>query len=630
MAYRLDAVLCPCYENDSIAKTMKIKRDKIQQLIHEIDHIHGVLCNYEAKYRDAIRQVHPKYRQSAQNLIHYRALRTIDLTGLQKSLGNLGLSRMARAEPHVMDSLVHCKYMLEMLIGRLPLPGRSPAITFKQARKTLKSHTKDLLGYRSKGRRVRVMVTLPSQAAYDYQLVHDLLLAGMNTVRINCAHDGPSEWKQMINHVEAARLKLNKRCRISMDLAGPKIRTGAIEDGPQVRRFRPSRNEFGQVTEPAVVVLTPELNVGNDNEIPVDPEWLSLLQPGDQVSFIDTRDKQRLLSVTAVTEEQATAICVDTFYIKTGSILTIASTKHHTTVAALPALEQALLLKTGDHLRIIKESSPGRPAIYDESGVVIEHAFISCTSSAIFEDVKPGEHILFDDGKITGLIESVSDGEITVAITHAKGGSAYLKADKGINLPDTNLHIKGLTAKDREDLKFIAEYANVVNFSFVNSPEDVRELIEELDKLGAHDKLGVILKIETRDAYDNLTEILLEGMKIYPLGVMIARGDLAIETGWEHIARIQQEILSLCSAAHIPDVWATQVLESLAKKGIPSRSEITDAAAALNAECVMLNKGPYILKAVELLDHILKNMGGYREKNVKMMPAMEKAASTSM
>jgi pyruvate kinase len=118
-------------------------------------------------------------------------------------------------------------------------------------------------------------------------------------------------------------------------------------------------------------------------------------------------------------------------------------------------------------------------------------------------------------------------------------------------------------------------------------------------------------------------------MKNYPLGVMIARGDLAIESGWENMAKIQQEILSLCNAAHIPDVWATQVLENLAKKGVPSRSEITDVATALNAECVMLNKGPYILKAVGLLDYILKSLNEYRDKNVKMSPIMERLSVSS-
>ena len=112
-------------------------------------------------------------------------------------------------------------------------------------------------------------------------------------------------------------------------------------------------------------------------------------------------------------------------------------------------------------------------------------------------------------------------------------------------------------------------------------------------------------------------------MKGERVGVMIARGDLAIETGWENIGQVQQEILSICGAAHVPVIWATQVLENLAKNGLPSRSEITDATTALKAECVMLNKGPYILQAIELLDTILCRMESSQHKNEPMLPKLQ-------
>ncbi len=603
---------------------MKIKPEKINALILEIESILGEVNKVEFDYDPLIKQVHPSFRKSAQNLIHYRALRTIDITSLQKNLGDLGLSRIARAEAHVLASLQNCKYILKTLIGERSFDPETRNISIKKARKVLNTHTKKLLGYRSKGRRVRIMVTLPSEAAYDYELVHNLLESGMNTVRINCAHDGPTEWKMMIENLSKAKEKLKKNCRISMDLAGPKIRTGLIEPGPQVRKFRPKRNQFGQVIEPARILLVTELDQGRSNELAVDENWLGLLRKGDKITSRDARHKRRTFLVEATEPEKALATCQNTSYIKTGTILTVAGSQRSCEVRELPALEQALSLKPGETLRIIKKQIPGRPAQYTEEGVMIKAAFVSCTSQEIFDYVKKGERILFDDGKIAGVIRMVDQNEIQVEIVHAKITGSYLKADKGINLPETNLIMGGLTKKDREDLKFIAQYADVVNFSFVNSPDDVKELLSDLESLGVLNKLGIILKIETQNAYNNLTDILLEGMKNYPLGVMIARGDLAIESGWENMAKIQQEILSLCNAAHIPDVWATQVLETLAKKGVPSRSEITDVATALNAECVMLNKGPYILKAVGLLDYILKSLNEYRDKNVKMSPIMER------
>jgi pyruvate kinase len=169
-----------------------------------------------------------------------------------------------------------------------------------------------------------------------------------------------------------------------------------------------------------------------------------------------------------------------------------------------------------------------------------------------------------DDGKIEGIIRSVSTDQIEIEITWAKANGTSLRADKGINLPGSNLRIKGLTPKDREDLKFIVNNADIVSLSFVNTSEDVLDLLNELKSLNA--SIGVILKIETQRAFDNLPDILMASMRAYPVGIMIARGDLAVECGWKHLAEIQEEILMLCEASHVPNIWATQVLETLAKK----------------------------------------------------------------
>lgn len=117
----------------------------------------------------------------------------------------------------------------------------------------------------------------------------------------------------------------------------------------------------------------------------------------------------------------------------------------------------------------------------------------------------------------------------------------------------------------------------------------------------------------------------MTAMRKYPIGVMTARGDLAIETGWKNFATIQQEIMRICAAAHIPNIWATQVLENLAKKGTPSRAEITDAALAQQAECVMLNKGYYIQRAVKMLDKILRRMQRFQRKSHRKLPRLENA-----
>ena len=607
---------------------MKFKKEKIYSLIDAIEVIIRRLKQAENDQTHLLEEIHPNARLSAMNLIHYRNLREYDIRDVQKKLGNMGLSRLAKAESHIMASLISLEQILRKMCEEPVDENSKPPFSIKKGQKILAANTKSLFGYRSKNRRVRIMVTQPTESAYNYQLVHNMVAAGMNCARINCAHDGPETWLKIIDNVHLAGEKLKKKCKITMDLGGPKIRTGTIIPGPKVKKFRPARDEWGKVITPAQIVLVPSLTLESaGNMVPVPTEWLDKLGAGDKIFFQDTRDKLRVLKIEETGDGFAMAHCYDTSYIATGTkfISNINGSKEIVEVGEMPCIEQNLMLKAGDRLIVHKERQPGRPATYDGEGRQLTEAHVSCTWPEIVDHIRIGEKIHFDDGKITGKIVDADEHRFVVEITYAREMGAKLKADKGINLPETKWHISGLTEKDKNDLKFVAEHADVVNMSFVNGPSDVAELIEEIEKLNATDKLGIILKIETQHGFNHLTEILLEAMKLKKVGVMIARGDLAIETGWDNIARIQNEMLAVCNAAHVPVVWATQVLENLAKKGIPSRSEITDAATSIKAECVMLNKGPHITEAIRLLDTILKGMENYQDKNAPMLPALETA-----
>ena len=188
-----------------------------------------------------------------------------------------------------------------------------------------------------------------------------------------------------------------------------------------------------------------------------------------------------------------------------------------------------------------------------------------------------------------------------------------MRSNKGVNFPGTDLELEGITVKDREDLAFVVEHADIVALSFVRRPADVIALQEALSRYPDHN-VPIVAKIETRRAFNALPQILLAVMRQYPAGMMIARGDLAIECGWVRLAEIQEEMLWICEAAHVPVIWATQVLEGAAKKGTPTRAEITDAAMSQRADCVMLNKGPNILGAIRTLDKILRKMQRHHDK----------------
>ena len=609
---------------------MKHKLEKIQAMINQVEEIIQDAQRAEKKYSDLLTQVHPAFTRSARNLIHYRSMRKKDIRDLQKKLGYLGLSRLAKAESHVMASLNSTHGVLHGFVENKKIKTRRSELSIKTGGRMLRKNAKALLGYRSKGRRTRIMVTLPTTAAESYELVHDLVAAGMNCARINCAHDGPEVWDKMVAHVRKASKKLKRNCKVTMDLGGPKIRTGALLPGPEVVKLSPIHDARGKIIGPVRLWIGPEPHEAIEvKHIPLNVEEMEGLNVGDRLYFTDTRGKKRYLKIAGVEESGRWADAYDTAFLETGMKL-FKDTEMQTeplTVGVIPPIEQRIILHQGDTLIIHKNPEPGVPAEYDEEGNVTAIAHVSCTAPEVFEYVKKGEPILFDDGKIEGKITKVTKQEIHVLVEYAKEGGGKLKSDKGINFPASALKISGLTAKDRKDLEFVVEHADVVNMSFVNHAQDVEDLLGELKRLNASDDLGVILKIETQSGFNQLTEILLTAMQRHPVGVMIARGDLAIEVGWDNIARIQEEILSLCQAAHIPDIWATQVLENLAKKGIPSRAEITDAAMSQRAECVMLNKGPHIVRAINLLDTILKDLSDYQEKKAPLSPAMEEAVS---
>jgi pyruvate kinase len=253
-------------------------------------------------------------------------------------------------------------------------------------------------------------------------------------------------------------------------------------------------------------------------------------------------------------------------------------------------------------------------------------ASMGITLPEVFRDVQPGESVWFDDGKIGGIVRETTPDQIGVEITQAGPAGTHLAAGKGVNLPDTHLRLSPITAKDLDDLPFIASHADLIGYSFVRHAEDVHQLQRHLADLKA-ERLGIILKIETRQAFAELPKLLLACMRTGPFGVMIARGDLAVECGFERMAEVQEEILWICEAAHTPVVWATQVLESLAKTGMPSRAEVTDAAMSERAECVMLNKGPFIREAVKALDDILRRMQAHQTKKRAMLRPLQLAHS---
>jgi pyruvate kinase len=616
---------------EPLASNPDARLREIHALRVELDSIRERMLKGSNEARTLLDAVQSAHRVSAENLIHYLALRERDLRGLQPRLSALGLSSLGRSEARVLPSVDAVRIALNAL-DTVSAPGTAIPAADAGQQELLAAHTQALLGSVPDKRRVRIMVTMPTEAAHDYALVHELVRAGMDCMRINCAHDSADVWLKMVEHQKRACEALGRSCRIAMDLGGPKLRTGPLERGAAVVKARPERDDFGRVTAPARVWLAsmpggraaPSLATA---ALPVQGAWLAHFKVGDRITFTDARGARREMDVADVSADGVWAELSKTAYFVPGMVLRRAGARGKVASAPVEALEgceQPLLVKVGDALVITRDLKPGRAATFDKRGRVLTPASIGCTLPEVFEDVRCGERIWLDDGKIGGLIERVEADRVVVKIDRARARGEKLRGDKGINLPDSKLRLPALSQKDIQDLEFVVRHADIVSLSFANSAADVDSLQQHLKRLGA-EHLGIILKIETRRGFEHLPEMLFAALRSARCGVMIARGDLAVECGFERLAELQEEILWICEAGHVPVIWATEVLERLAKQGVASRAEITDAAMSERAECVMLNKGPYILKAVGVLDDILRRMQSHVTKKRSMLRELQLA-----
>jgi pyruvate kinase len=419
----------------------------------------------------------------------------------------------------------------------------------------------------------------------------------------------------MVENLRQAERAVGRSCRVQADLAGPKLRTGPIQPSGRVTRIAPRRDAFGRVLVPGRVWLS---DPGQDQPPPADIRHRLQIEGGlvskgavgDSLRFTDTRGQTQELQLVEAVGGALVGEIDRTAYVEEGTavVLTRAGeTLAEGRVVGVPEVVSPIALSPGDRLILTRRAEAGAGCVLDADGKVLSPAHIHCTLEAAFDQVEPGQSVWFDDGKIGGLVRENDGDRITVEITQTGPQGARLRAEKGINLPDTALQACALTDKDLADLAQIADLVDMVALSFLRGPEDVERLRDELRRLNA-EHLGVVLKIENRQAFENLPRILLASLASPPVGVMIARGDLAVEVGFERLSEVQQEILWLCEAAHVPVIWATQILEGMAKKGAPSRAEVSDAAMSILAECAMLNKGPNIVETVRFLSGVIDRM----------------------
>lgn len=234
-----------------------------------------------------------------------------------------------------------------------------------------------------------------------------------------------------------------------------------------------------------------------------------------------------------------------------------------------------------------------KPCVGDET-----RAFISY--SALPREIKKGDAVLLDDGKKRLEVLSVAGDEIKCRVI--VGGET--KGRRGVNLPGVSLKISCLTPKDKKDLAFgIENKVDFVALSFVRHASDIRQLRTILEK--AKSTAKIIAKIETEEAILNIDAIIAEAN-----GIMVARGDLAVEVPAEQVPILQKMIVEKCNSAGKPVIVATQMMESMIKSPVPTRAEVSDVANSIldGADAVMLSEesalGEYPVETVAMMSKV--------------------------
>ena len=605
-----------------------------------------------SEFAQAIAAAHPSMRASAANLAHYLALRRVDQRPLQMQLQSLGLSSLGNMETNVLPHLDAVLAALRALSGSAPMSADVPTHATSKLPALLQHHARAVLGPLPR-LGTRVMVTLPSDAAMDPAVADGYLRGGMSLARINCAHDSAEAWRAMAAHVRAAEARQGRKALLTFDLPGPKMRVGPIEPGPAVVRIKPARDQLGRPVAAAAVVLHCEGSpppAAADAAIPsaVAPVALPLDGGGDALlaaarvgdSIVvrsDARARRRVFRVALVRPLRFVVACSDaTTYFVPGTKLALKPWRrrqrrgggHGSAVArvaqTLPRPPGALRLGAGDLLRVRRGDDVAR--------AVPGGAALALPVPRLFACVRPGHRLLLDDGKLAGVVADVArDGEaFTVRLTHAAAGpgrTASLRQHNGLNAPDSNLDAPALDDEDRASLAHVLPLRpDAISLSFVQRAEDV---LAAHEALRAHPHVALILKIETAAAFERLPELLFAGMRRPGLALMLARGDLGPEVGWARLSEVQEEVMMLAEAAHAPLVYATQVLESMIRTGVPSRAEVTDAASAARAEATMLNKGPFVERAMALLQDICTRLAGHQHKRMHLLRRLRCAAGAS-
>jgi pyruvate kinase len=559
------------------------------------------------KLKDDIKTSNSELK-SIQNLQHYLNLRKYDLKTVQNLLTKNGFSSLGRSQSYILyqinKNILNISKLLNKEVNFDEVDENS--ITFDES-KELINERREIFGDLT--HKTKIMVTLPSEASNEPSLIKNLIKNNVSILRINTAHDDSDSWKKMADFIHKENELQNKNTKIYVDLAGPKIRTGKIE---QV--FIPFK--VGSKYKDYEVELFPynndTNNVTNLLSFVIDEEVYKKALKKEELTIL-SEDKSILCKVETINDRAFIKIDKKVLIDKNSIIK---SGKYQSKLYNLEKSPEELRVFIGDEIIISNDILGQNSYRYNNK---LYKSIISCTNKEIFDYVKLDDCIFIDDGKIEVKVIEKSDIGLICKVLISKDVGSVIKEEKGINFPHTNLEIPAITEEDKKAFESIVGFADIIGLSFAQTKEDVYTLQNMINDKN----IAIVPKIETKKAFNNLEDIIKALQEKDKFGIMIARGDLAIEVGFENLPFIQKEIFDICEASHTPVIYATQILESKMKKNVPSRAEVIDVSVASRADCIMLNKGPFIIDTLQILNNILHKMHNMFQKDREILVKKE-------
>ena len=383
--------------------------------------------------------------------MHYVELRRHDIRHLQHRLGQLGLSSLGRSEAHVLATVDAVLEVLDSLVGNARTPDTSASVGFGEGDFLLAANAADLLGPQAPGRAARIMVTLPSEATHEPDLVDALVDAGMDIARINSAHDRAEDWLAMITNLRSES-DVDPPL-VAMDLAGPKLRTGTLSPGPAVVRARPQRDPYGHVITPARIWLTGPPAVVPGRNIGGKPPDARARRCGSAIA----RQRPELVAATTPRRRDRGDRCpgltpaMDRLRDRRGGVPALVHQndllRERPRVDVLrrvlrrrrpglgdPAERPVTSVMTGDRIVLARDLDGPlvSPADVDPSrrGTTVA---VGCTLPELFGAARPGQPVWLDDGKIGGVVGSRRAADRLRARRHRRAARrrANLKSGQG-------------------------------------------------------------------------------------------------------------------------------------------------------------------------------------------------------